>query len=127
MQLLSSLLALLGLADASYLSFEHFSGAIPPCTVGGCETVLTSPYATIAGIPLALLGVGYYLALLVLTRLEGQRSLIALAALTSFGVAASAGLVYLQVAVIGAICLYCLISAGTTTLLWILTLIRMRT
>ncbi len=123
---LSSLLALVGVADAAYLTIEHYAGEIPPCNaIQGCETVLTSQYATIGGIPLALIGLIYYLVVLILSRMEGQRPLIALAALTSFGLAASAGLVYLQLFVIGAICLFCMTSAGTTLLLWIVSLLRL--
>lgn len=121
----SSLLALIGVADSAYLAAEHFAGKIPPCSVlRGCESVLTSQYAEVAGVPLALIGLVYYLTLLILSRLEGRRALFAMATLTSLGLAISAGLVYLQVAVIGAICLFCMTSAGTTTLLWIVSLLR---
>ena len=46
-----------GLADALYLTIEHLAGRSVPCSVtGGCEEVLTSSYAVIAGIPLAAVG-----------------------------------------------------------------------
>jgi len=125
--LTSSLLALIGIADTTYLTMEHFAGKIPPCTiVSGCGEVLTSQYATVYGVPLTLIGLVYYIALLVLSRMEGKRALVALAALTSFGLAASTGLVYLQLYVIGAICLFCMTSAATTSLIWILTMLRLR-
>lgn len=124
---LSSVVALVGVAETTYLTVEHFTGKIPPCTVlQGCGEVLTSQYASIYGVPLALIGLIYYLTILVLTRLNGRRSLVALAAVSSFGLAISAFLVYLQLNVIGAICLYCMASAATTTLIWILTMIRLK-
>src|SRR5476651_2042127 len=58
------LISLLGVIDAAYLTYEHYSGVIPPCGVGGffndCGKVLTSVYATPFGIPLALLGFFFY-------------------------------------------------------------------
>ena len=41
------IVALIGFADASYLTVEHYRNVIPPCTTSGCETVLTSSYSTI--------------------------------------------------------------------------------
>lgn len=53
--------ALIGLADALYLTSQHYAGIIPPCYVTtGCETVLTSAWNKIAGIPVSLLGAIYY-------------------------------------------------------------------
>src|SRR5881296_3610827 len=52
-----ALLSLCGLADAIYLTIEHLTGQSVRCTViSGCSEVLSSPYATIHGYPLALLG-----------------------------------------------------------------------
>ena len=60
-------LAFLGFLDAVYLTVLHYKNAIPPCTIAhGCETVLTSSYATIFGIPIALIGAGFYLTVLIL-------------------------------------------------------------
>ena len=59
------LLAALGVAIAGYLTAVHFSGALALCAgAGGCETVQASRFATVAGAPVALLGLGLYLALL---------------------------------------------------------------
>ena len=98
--------ALIGFADAVFLTTQHYLGKIPPCTiVSGCETVLTSPYAVIAGVPLALLGALFYLAILI----RPSRLLVAL------GFIASLGLLYLQIFVIKALCMYCLLSLVTST------------
>ena len=62
-------LAVLGVADTSYLTYEHYRDTIPPCTTSpfiDCGQVLRSEYATLAGIPLALLGLFYYLTITLL-------------------------------------------------------------
>lgn len=112
----------LGFLDAAYLTVEHYRGSIPPCTIKGCEIVLTSAQSEIAGIPVALFGSLYYLALLILAiaYLDGKKSLINLAAkLTPLGFIASLYFVYLQLFVIHNICQYCMASAATSTLLFI--------
>src|SRR3990167_8415706 len=59
------LLSFLGFWDATYLTILHYKNAFPPCTItSGCETVLTSKYATILGIPIALIGSLFYLLLI---------------------------------------------------------------
>lgn len=117
-------LALVGLFDASYLTANHYLGTTPVCIVAhGCDTVLTSQYATILGIPLALLGAGYYLVVFLLTIMaqsSPSRPQLAqlILALTTLGFLTSLGLVYLQLGVIHAICAYCMLSATTSTILF---------
>ena len=121
-------LALIGLADSAYLTFEHYRDAPPVCIISdspilgvfdNCGKVTTSKYAEIFNIPLAVLGVAYSAAALVLalflTRRRAVVPLVLLAVVTSLGFIASVWFVYLQIAVIGALCLYCIISAGATT------------
>src|SRR5918912_4308825 len=59
-----ALLSLIGLGDAVYLTVKHITGGIVPCTItGGCEQVLNSSYATVGGVPLALIGaIAYFTA-----------------------------------------------------------------
>jgi uncharacterized membrane protein len=118
--------ALVGFADSAYLTLEHFQGKVPPCTLAGCETVLTSPYATIAGIPLALGGAIYYFLLLVgifaYFDLKKPSILKWTLALSIPGFIMTLWLVFLQLFVIKAICIYCMLSATTTTILFVLTL-----
>ncbi len=119
--------ALLGFADASYLAIEHFQGTIPPCSIGGCATVLTSAYSTISGIPIALLGALYYLVILVglfaYIDARNQKILRFTLILTTFGFLMSLWLVFVQAFILKSFCLYCLASAGTSTLLFILALV----
>ncbi|MBI4022888.1 vitamin K epoxide reductase family protein [Candidatus Berkelbacteria bacterium] len=119
-------LALVGLADATYLTVEHFLGTIPPCTVGGCELVLTSEYATLGPIPIALLGAFYYLAVFLVTlpsaRLTVQMRRRGLWLLVGLGSLTTLGLFYIQAVILNAYCLYCLLSAGITLSLVAVTL-----
>ena len=114
----ASLLALIGLADSVYLTVHHYTAEPVPCSiVEGCETVLTSAYAEIAGIPIAAFGALAYFAAFSLAILTvfGSRSMWLLFGVQSFIMAAvSAYLVYLQGFVIGAFCQFCLISAATS-------------
>lgn len=108
-------LGFLGFLDATYLTIQHYKNAIPPCTIAhGCETVLTSQYATIAGIPIALIGAVYYVTVLALLLIWIQTKhttwLTLLVTLTGTGLAIGIFLVYLQAFVIHAFCQYCLTS-----------------
>lgn len=114
----------IGLLDATYLTVKHYRGGIPPCTIHGCEVVLTSPQSEIAGVPVALLGTLYYatiLALMLAYMISKKETVVLHAAyITPAGFIASAYFVYLQLFVINAICLYCMASATTSTILFIL-------
>jgi uncharacterized membrane protein len=125
------ILTAIGFFDATYLTAEHYRGNIVQCSIlEGCETVTQSEYATVADAPVALFGTIYYLALLVLGLLfmdTGKpRWLRTAALLTPIGFAASLWFLYLQIFVIQALCLYCLISATTSTALFILGILVLR-
>ena len=125
-------IGVLGFLDATYLAVEHFLNSIPPCSlVSGCEEVLTSNFAVIGGVPVALLGALYYLLIVVMTIVfldtKNTRVLKIAAKLTILGFIASLGFVYIQLFVLHAICLYCMGSALTSTLLFILGVLVLRT
>ncbi len=107
--------ALVGFADASYLTAQHVRGIIPPCSTQGCELVLSSRYAQVVGIPVAVLGMLYYGTLLVLLiaylDIGSRRILHGLAWLASVGLLATLYFVALQLLIIHAICPYCMLSA----------------
>ncbi|MBI4281010.1 vitamin K epoxide reductase family protein [Candidatus Uhrbacteria bacterium] len=114
----------LGFLDASYLTATHYLGNEIACSIlKGCETVTTSSYATWGPIPVALLGAIYYLTVLVLLIAHwdtGRQFPAKLAAyLTVGGFLFSLWFVYLQIWVIGAICIYCMASAISSSLLFI--------
>lgn len=127
------LLAFGALFDAFYLTVKHYSKEIPPCSIhilGDCGQVLTSQYATIFGIPVALLGMFHYFALVILLLLSiytAKKLFIRLAFLsTSVGFVVSLYLVILQLTVIKAICQYCMISAFFSFIIYFLIRIRFK-
>ena len=126
----TAFLALVGLADATYLTIEHLTGQSVRCTlIAGCSEVLSSPYATMRGIPLALVGAAAYFAVFSLATLAafGYRGAgPLLTAVVAIMFAVTLWLVYLQAFVIRAFCQYCLFSAAITILLTVITLIGWR-
>ena len=122
--------ALVGFSDASFLTGKYYAGEIPPCGAAGCEEVLTSQYATVGPIPIALLGVIYYLAVFILFFhfwTSGKVSSLKLGVfISAVGFLISLSLIYLQLFVIEAICLYCLISAVASTCLFSFGLFALR-
>jgi uncharacterized membrane protein len=117
-------LSMIGFGDASYLAIRHYQGASVICAiVAGCDKVTASVYATIGNVPVALLGAFYYATVFFLGMwylYSRREEVLDLAAkFTAVGFFASLWFVYLQLVVIQAICFYCMISAATSTLLFI--------
>jgi uncharacterized membrane protein len=126
----AAFVSLIGLADSIYLTVEHLSGRSVRCTiVAGCSEVLSSPYATIRGIPLAAIGVLAYFTVFSLATLAafGYRGA---GKLLNFVVGAmfltTLWLLYLQAFVIGHFCQFCLLSALVTTTLMVLVILAGR-
>ena len=126
---LSLIFALLGLADASYLTYEHFSGNIPPCSYSqfplvDCGTVLKSSYAVILGVPVALLGFIHYallISFILFTAFTSLRIPRMLAVLQSnLGFLFSLFFVFIQLFILHSICIYCMASALISTILFFL-------
>ena len=125
--IVAALLALVGLIDALYLTLEHLAGRAVQCTlVHGCGEVLGSSYATVGGVPLAAFGAAAYFAVFSLATLAafgyracGKLMLLIVPIMFLF----TLWLLYLQAFVIGKFCQFCLLSAVTTTLLFIISLI----
>lgn len=123
-QLLLALLCILpvlGLMDTAYLTYKGFSGGPVVCNVvDGCSVVLESSWSTILGIQTALYGTAYYGVLVLFAGTYvwwRDKILLQLAAiLSTAGLLFSGWLVYVQLGRIGAICEYCMVSAGLTTL-----------
>ena len=123
-------LAVIGLADAVYLTVKHYLGGPLPCTLtAGCDTVLTSDYAVFGGLPIALWGAFYYLTVIFLAAMnlpqDSGFGRAVLFGLSSAALSTSAILVYLQGQVLESWCTYCLLSA-TLALLIFLTLLFSR-
>jgi len=125
--------AVVGWGASMLLTAIHFwvlplpAGAEPQ----GAIQVITSQWAYVGPIPLATIGALYYVVMVVAgaswLHTKDARLERALLPLTSLGVLASAGFVYLQLVPIGAICPFCMVSAAaTTTLLLIEVIVRTR-
>lgn len=120
----AALVALVGLADSAYLTVKHFTAEPVPCSlIEGCEQVLTSPYAEIGGVPLAALGAAAYFgafSFALLAAFGNRVTWIFFCVQAVIMAAFSAWLLYLQGAVIGAFCQFCLLSAATSFILLII-------
>ncbi len=117
-------ISFIGLTDALYLSVERLKGQAVICNIiQGCNKVTSSTYSTLLHVPVAYLGVIYYFFIFLLAlwflATDNHTSLTLAAGMTVVGLLASAWFVYLQIFVIKAICLYCILSATTSTLLFI--------
>lgn len=118
--LYSLVIGFLGFLVATYLTILHFKNVLPPCSVtSGCETVLTSQFAQIGPVPLALLGSLFYLSvvivcLLILTNYK-KIYLNAFYALAIIGFIVSVILILIQQFIIHAYCQYCLLSEAIST------------
>jgi uncharacterized membrane protein len=97
-----------GIAIAAYLTVVHYTHTSPVCTTGGCEKVQHSSYAELGGIPVAVLGLLAYLAILVTTAWRGVVAALTGVVLALAGVGFSAYLLWAQLARIHAICQWCI-------------------
>lgn len=122
--LAAAIVALAGLADSIYLTVHHYTAEPVPCSIlEGCEQVLTSSYAEIAGVPLAGFGaVAYFVAfsLALLTAFGDRRMWKLYGAQATIMAGFSGWLIYVQAALIGAFCQFCLLSAISSIVLFLL-------
>ena len=118
---IAAVISLAGLADATYLTVTHLTGDDLACgSPGGCSAVLSSVYASVAGIPTAAFGalayfVAFSSATLAAFGYARARTLLMLVVMAMFG--ATLWLLYLQAFVLHAFCRFCLLSAALTFLL----------
>ncbi len=115
-----TVLAIIGLGWATYLTYVHYSGAAPVCSIKGnpCSQVQKSVYSELAGIPVALIGaIGYLVILATLLSSDGERGRFATAALTLGGFGFSLYLTYREVFSLHKICEDCVASAVIMTIL----------
>lgn len=146
LSLLFIVFSIIGMADSGYITYEKFAGLVPECAVGfDCGAVLNSEWATIGPVPLSLLGFIFYSTVFILGvlqfiefdirpfrnrlcdllnlrknhtfRVVSLHELLLI--ITTFGFLFSLYLIYIMAFLIGEWCQFCLISAGTSTLLFI--------
>jgi uncharacterized membrane protein len=131
--LVVSILSLAGALDSVYLAWLKFTGSVAACSnIGDCEAVNNSRYAEFAGVPIALLGVIGYLAILGIALMEMRNpdwkfSLrLAFFGFTLTGTLYSIYLTYIEVAILKAICPFCVLSAVIMVALFIIALYRLQ-
>ncbi|MDB4884992.1 MAG: hypothetical protein JWN79_430 [Gemmatimonadetes bacterium] len=125
--MLAALISLAGVFVALYLALYKlgYIGTLV-CAVGSCEVVQTSRWATLLGVPVAIWGVVYYAGVLAAALVGLSGALVdsrpfarALVAVTAVGVLFSLWLTWLELFVIHAICMWCVVSALLATALFI--------
>lgn len=116
----SIVLAIAGIAVAGYLSYVAYNHDALSCSVGDCLTVQSSDYATLLGVPIALLGLGMYVTVLglgvwrLLQPGYDDIATFAIFAIVLSGAIYAGYLTYVEIWVIEAICQWCVIPAVLT-------------
>jgi vitamin-K-epoxide reductase (warfarin-sensitive) len=116
------LLAVLGIVASALALREHYRTDTSPCSINerwDCGIVNHSPYAMLAGIPVAILGIAGYLLMAVLAASRAWRLLLATALV---GLAFSLYLAHIESRVLGVWCIYCVISLADISLMTLLAL-----
>lgn len=121
------ILSAIGFTDAFYLTQKYLAKSPLECPMfGGCDTVTNSIYSNIFGVPVSGLGSIFYATIFLLALysfLTNKKSGNILAAQLSLaGFAMTTGFVYIMVYVLQAICFYCVISAITSTSIFIVSI-----
>jgi uncharacterized membrane protein len=124
-------LTVIGLGVATYLTVVHYVGFSALACVGGhgghssCQTVQSSEWSKLAGVPVALLGlIGYILILGSLLVRDREESRLATLGLTLIGFLFSGYLTYRELFSINAICEWCVSSAVILTILFAMSIAR---
>jgi uncharacterized membrane protein len=129
--LVMTVLAVVGLIVAVYLAVAKLTGGAPVCgPLHGCETVASSEFSEVLGIPVAVYGVAFSCVLVALAaawwRLADKRALLGAYGLGLLGSLVVAGLTYLELFVINAICVYCVAYALTVVSGFVVAALAMR-
>ena len=113
-------LTAVGLCLAAYLTYVHYSGVTPPCSIKGnpCSEVQKSQYSLLVGVPVALIGLLGYIAILgSLLAPDGERARLVTMALILGGFGFSLYLTYRELFTLHKICEWCVSSAVIMTVL----------
>ncbi len=126
--------ALIGLFDAIYLTWIKLSHNETQCApgLGDCFTVNTSRYSEIYGIPIAIFGMATYVLIIGILLFEPrvkflkENGTLALFGISLIGVLYSIYLSYLEEFVLHAWCPYCILSAIAITIIFVISIIRLK-
>jgi uncharacterized membrane protein len=129
---LAIVLAIIGLLVSIYMTIYKITSNDSMCIGSGdCKTVNASRYAEVYGIPVAVLGVAGYaaiLAVLLLERRPGffqQNGSMLFFGLSLTGFLFTLYLIFVEVALIKAYCPFCITSQTVMTIIFIISVIRL--
>ena len=129
---ISTALAILGTLVSIYMTIFKLTDNAKMCLGnGGCTVVNSSRYSEVSGIPVALIGVGGYLVILAVLYFENrmkvlkQNGTLVVFGLALVGFLFTIYLIYVELALIHALCPFCVTSQITMTILFILSVIRL--
>jgi uncharacterized membrane protein len=118
-------LCIAGAGISGYVLYSRWTSSGLVCSTGGCETVQSSDYATFLGVPIAALGLGGYFVVGLLALAAGPLARAAVAVLALAATTFSAYLLVVQLAVIEAVCDWCVASDVISTLITVVALVRL--
>lgn len=128
----SLVLVVIGIIVSIYMTIYKLTDNNAMCLGnGGCSVVNTSKYSEIYGIPVGLVGVGGYAAILLLHLLENRNDFMRRnATLFIFGLALAGFLftlylVYVEFAILKALCPFCLTSQAAMTIIFVISIVRL--
>lgn len=121
MRFFLAFIALLGFTASGLALREHYRTDTSPCSINehwDCGIVNHSPFAVMAGVPVAIIGMAGYLLMGTLAIRRSYRLLLASALV---GLAFSLYLAHVEKDILGVWCVYCVASLGAISLLTLLT------
>jgi uncharacterized membrane protein len=125
-------LAILGLLVSIYMTIFKLTNNEAMCVgSSGCSEVNSSKYSEINGIPVAVLGVIGYTAILALLLLEQrpgffqQNGTMMFFGISLTGFLFTVYLIYVEIALIGAYCPFCLTSQAVMSIIFIISVVRL--
>ncbi len=125
-------LVVLGLVVSIYMTIYKVLNADAMCLGSGdCSTVNASRYSEVNGIPVALIGVLGYLAILAThyfekrNRYVGQNGPLMIFGMALTGFLFTIWLIYVEVALLKALCPFCITSQAAMTVIFIVAVIRL--
>jgi uncharacterized membrane protein len=128
----SLVLVIIGLLVSIYMTIYKLTNNNSMCLGSGdCSTVNASKYSEIYGIPVGLVGVGGYGAILLILSMENrnnflrQNGTLFIFGLSLTGFLFTLYLIYIELAILKAVCPFCLASQVVMTIIFILSVIRL--
>ena len=128
-RVLRAILVVLSLAGAvvsAYVLVARWTSAALLCSTGGCETVQSSEYSELLGVPVAGLGIVGYLVIAAAALFSSPLARAATAAVALGAVAFGGYLLVIQLVVIDAVCDWCLTSDAISTLIAVVAVRRLQ-